>query len=184
MGKKHTKGRGKHQQTPKKKGAWGKTPSKAELYKRLEAVEEAMEDGIYAPKDLVAYLESKGFPTLAGSTVRGYVKRVRDQWASERESDRKKVRDAAIKRIEKLYRKVAAKLEGRDPNYGDAVALLRELHKIQGVYAPEQHEVRSVGEFAGYTDAELDRYLKDGTEPARLAKPTVKAPGNVSNEVH
>jgi hypothetical protein len=168
--KKSTAKPSKVQARPKKKP---NAVSQIEIYKRCECVEEAISEGCYSTREVIEYLEEHGFPRLGRWSVERYIKMVKAKWEEERETDRQALRDVAIRRTRRILNKTLKNLAGADPNYSDAINLLRELHKIEGVYAPEQHEIKAVREFSEWTDDELDHYANTGEEPQRLAAKNV-----------
>lgn len=151
----------------------GSTLGDAELFKRLECVEQSMTMGRFSVAQCVDDLAKAGFPRVSVPTMRRYQGMVREQWAEERVRDREVLRDASLRRLRRYLSSVLRKLKNKEPNHSDAIALFKEIHKIEGVYAPEQVSVTHKVEFDDYTDDELDRYVQTGEEPKRLKGGTV-----------
>jgi len=152
---------------PKGKRGGPNSIPQAEVYRRLEVIEAAMQDGIFTTNGLIEHLVAEGFPRVAARTMRTYVKRVREQWAKERIEDRAILRDEASQRLRKYLTKLFRGVNGQTPNHSDVVNVLRELHKVEGVYAPERHDVTVHHEMDKWSDAELERFIKTGEEPVR-----------------
>jgi hypothetical protein len=147
----------------------GKAIGQSELFKRLECVEESMERGRFSHQQLIDDLIKKGFPCVSRATADKYSKRVRERWAEERVKDREMLRDAALRRLRRYYDDMKTKLGAVDPKHADAVSLLREMHRIEGVYQPEQIEMKATLDFEDWTLGELDHFINTGEEPARVS---------------
>jgi hypothetical protein len=148
----------------------GKPISEAELFKRLEVVEKTMENGQFAYKQIQDAIVEAGFPSISHHTAGVYMRRVREQWEAEKCKDRDMIREAALRRVRRYYDRVQKQLNKIDPKHADAVSLLKEIHRIEGVYAPEKMDIRRVADFDDWSDKELDEFIATGKEPARVTE--------------
>lgn len=155
---------------PKKKrkkipGSGGKPISQAELFCRLQIVEEAMIEGRHG-RDIIPVLYSKGYDVPWG-TLQTYIARIRKRWEEERVASIPIRRDAHRRRLNNMIRIMLRRLKRPDyiPNWSDVVKALEQLARIEGNFAPEQREIKHVDEFEGWSREELQHFIETDEEP-------------------
>lgn len=128
-----------------------------------------MERGRFSHQQIIDDLQKAGFPCVSRCTAGKYTKAVRERWAEERVKDRDMLRDASLRRLRRYYDQMKVKLKKVEPKHADAVSLLRELHRIEGVYQPERIEMKATLDYEEWTLKELDHFIQTGEEPARVS---------------